>query len=220
MPLPEKKTNYTYADILKMKSDEHVELIEGVLYLRSGERAELIDGELYVLNEDIRGYEFYMMSPTPTTKHQRISRELMLQFSMYLCGKKCEVFSAPFGVRLFEKEGDKPWKVNTFVDPDITVICDPDKIDDAGCKGAPDLIIEILSSSSKKHDMQTKYSLYQRAGVREYWIVDPETCAVIIYTLQENGTYSGAMLYHRDSSIPVSVLDDCEIDLTPVFARM
>lgn len=192
MPIPEKKKSYTFADILEMDEDIHV---------------EIIDGELYMMG-------------TPSTKHQRISTDLIRQFSTYLRGKKCEVFAAPFAVRLFEKEGDKPWQVGTYVEPDITVICNPDKLDDYGCKGAPDLVIEILSPSGKKHDMHIKYIQYQKAGVPEYWIVDPDACTVSVLTLKEDGLYCAPMVYTHDSIVPVGVLEDCNIDLSTVFAGM
>lgn len=193
MPLPKEKDSYTYADLLEMDSEEHIELIYG---------------------EPV-------MMPTPSIRHQRISRKLMRQIDSYLDGKKCEVFYAPFAVFPFAKKEDNPRQIDLYVEPDLAVVCDPDKIDDStGCYGAPDLAIEILSPSNRKHDLVVKHKLYQEAGVREYWIVDPETCSVIVYTLQENGTYSGAIIYPRDAAVPVGVLDNCEIDLTPVFEGM
>lgn len=189
MPIPEKKKSYTFADILEMDEDIHV---------------EIIDGELYMMG-------------TPSRKHQSICTDLVRQFSTYLLGKNCRVYPAPFAVRLFEKEGDKPWQVGTYVEPDITVICDPDKLDDIGCKGAPDLVIEILSPSGKKHDMHIKYIQYQKAGVREYWIVNPDTRTVSVHTLQEDELYGSPTVYTHDSTVPVGVLEDCNIDLTPVF---
>lgn len=188
MPIPEKKKSYTYADILEM-DEEFVELING---------------------------ELYMMSPPPGRKHQDIHSDLMRQFTAYLFGKKCRVYSAPFGVRLFEEEKDKQWKANTFVEPDITVVCDLDKLDDAGCKGAPDLIIEILSPSNKSHDRLVKHKLYETAGVQEYWIVDPETRTVVVHNL-EDGKYGSPTVYLSDATIHVGVLEDCNIDLNPVF---
>lgn len=92
------------------------------------------------------------------------------QLNNYLSGKKCEVYAAPFAVRPFERDGDDPENVDTMVEPDITVVCDPSKLGDIGCKGAPDLVMEILSPSTQRHDKLTKFNLYQWAGVREYWI--------------------------------------------------
>jgi Uma2 family endonuclease len=126
---------YTYADILEM--DENI-------------RAEIIDGELF------------MMAP-PATAHQIISRELLVQLHQFLKGKPCQVFAAPFGVRLFPRAdlGD-----DTFLEPDLVVICDPSKITRAGCEGAPDMVVEILSPSNTRHEMLRKFRKFLAAGVR------------------------------------------------------
>ena len=153
-----------------------------------------------------------MASPTPA--HQRILMGLAAQLYSYLRGKKCEVFPAPFSVRPFEREDDRPQDVRTVVEPDLSVICDPAKIDEHGCKGAPDLVIEILSPSTSRMDRLVKYDLYQRAGVREYWIVDPDTRAVQVHTLEE-GLYHAAQVF--TGTVPVGVLEDCVIDLKEVF---
>ena len=120
MPLPQEK-RYSYADLLDWDEQERMELIYG---------------------------EIRMMSP-PSRVHQEITGELFAQLHAYLKGKTCKVYPAPFGVRLFEKNGDHPYDVDTLVEPDISVICDPGKLDDAGCKGAPDLILEVLSPSTQ-----------------------------------------------------------------------
>ena len=145
MPLPAPKDHYTFADCLTWGENERIEIING---------------------------EAVMMAP-PSRTHQKISGELFRQIANFLEGKKCEVYAAPFAVRLFEKDGDTPEDVDTIVEPDISVVCDHNKLDKHGCKGAPDLVMEILSPSTMRHDRFTKFNLYQRAGVREYWIVDP-----------------------------------------------
>lgn len=187
MALPQEVT-YTLADILSWDEDVRVELIEG----------------------------YPVMLASPTRIHQRISRLLVKQLENYLDGKKCEVYYAPFSVRLFEQDGDSPEDIDTVVEPDLSVICDPSKLDDIGCKGAPDLIIEILSPSSKRHDMVTKFNLYRRAGVREYWIVDPDGKTVQTYIL-ENGYYIAGDLASPGDKLPVNVLDGCVVDLAHVF---
>ncbi len=181
---------YTLADILEW--DE-------------GERAEVIDGSLY-------------MMATPSRIHQKISGELFGQLREYLRGKQCEVYAAPFAVRLFEGAEDSPENVYTMVEPDISVLCSPEKLDDMGSKGAPDLIIEILSPSTRRHNRLTKFNLYQRAGVREYWIVDPSDRSVQSFLL-ENNAYIARDFAVNDDKITVNVLQDCVIDLAPVFAR-
>lgn len=187
------KKRYTYADVLNW--DESV-------------RAEIIDGELYMMAE-------------PSRIHQAVSGEIFRQLANYLLGKKCKVYAAPFGVRLFEKPDEKgkpvsPDKVTTVVEPDISVICDPDKLDDKGCRGAPDLVIEILSPSTKRYDRRTKFRLYERAGVREYWVVDSETRTVSVVEL-EGGRYQMPDLYTGTVSVPVGILDNCNVDLKTVF---
>lgn len=186
MSLLMEKKKFTYADFLDW--DE-------------GTRIEIIDGDSFVLD-------------TPPTIHQLVSGPLGAQLYSYLKGKTGEVFWGPLAVRLFEKEGDRPEDVRTVVLPDIIVICDPAKLDEHGCKGAPDLIIEILSPSTSRRDRLVKYDLYQRAGVREYWIVDPDTRTVQVYTLEE-GRYHAAQLFN--DTVPVGVLEGCAIGLKDVF---
>ena len=106
-----------------------------------------------------------MLAP-PSRAHQKACGELFRQIANYLDGKKCEVYPAPFTVRLFEKQDDNTAGIDTVVEPGITVICDSDKLDDKGCKGAPDLIDEVVSPSSQRHDHLTKFNLYQQVGVR------------------------------------------------------
>ena len=168
-------------------------------------RAELIDGQPV------------MMAP-PKREHQRISGALFAQLHNFLRGRPCQVYAAPFAVRPFETEGDAAESVGTVVEPDISVICDGDKLDDIGCKGAPDLVIEIISESTRRHDRITKYNLYQRAGVREYWLVDPELHTVQVFVLEE-GRYNAAEAYTTSASVSVNVLPGCVIDLNQVFGE-
>lgn len=187
MPLPQEK-HYTYADYMTWDEQEHIELIEGAPV---------------------------MMSP-PSRAHQEISGELFRQIANYLEGKKCRVYAAPFAVRLFEKPNDDASSVDTVVEPDLSVVCDRDKLDAKGCKGAPDLVIEILSPSSVRNDRLTKFNLYQRAGVREYWIVNPSEKSVQVFIL-EGGHYTAAALGSESDVLKVNVLDGCYIDLSRVF---
>ena len=163
-------------------------------------RWELIDGAPH------------MMSPAPRTKHQRLIGEIFRQFSNFLIGKTCEAFVAPFDVRLNADTYD-----DTVVQPDISIVCDKSKIDKKGCRGAPDMIVEILSPSSLGYDRVLKFNKYLQAGVREYWIVDPEGKTVSVHIL-ENGKYV-ATAYGETDSVPVHVLEGCEIDMGIVFAE-
>ena len=185
--LPQEK-RYTYADLLEWDDDVRYELYSGIP----------------------------MALASPTDIHQSILGELYLQLGNYLKGKKCKAYFAPFDVRLFEKEEDHPKNVDTVVQPDLMVVCDQNKVDRHGVHGAPDLVIEIISNSSRRLDRLTKLNLYQRAGVREYWIVDPDSCVVSVYTLKD-GVYRAAPAYGADSSVRVGILDDCTIDLSAVF---
>lgn len=191
MALPAEKARYTFADVLAWPDDE---------------RAELINGEVF------------MMAPAPSRGHQGISVELTRQFANYLEGKKCKAYHAPFDVRLFEKDGDTPEDVDTVVEPDLVVICDPSKLDDRGCKGAPDMVVEILSPSTQRHDRLVKLGLYQRAGVREYWIVSPEEQTVQVF-LYKDGSLLPHEVYSREDVAKVNVLDGCFIELSKVFSE-
>lgn len=161
-------------------------------------RYELIDGEVYMMS-------------APSVSHQEISMELGRQIANYLQGKPCKVFSAPFDVRLNADTED-----NTVVQPDITVVCDPKKIENGkNCKGAPDMVIEILSPSSGTRDQILKLNMYLEAGVKEYWIVDPETRSVQVYLFKNTeGTFRS---YKDKSIISVNILEGCQIDLAAVF---
>lgn len=191
MALPAEQERYTFADYLTW--DEYP-------------RYELIDGEAIML-------------ASPATVHQLISAELMRQLGNYLEGKKCRALSAPFDVRLFEKEGDRSDNIQTVVQPDISIICDQNKLDEHGCKGAPDMTLEILSPSNARHDLLVKLNLYQRAGVREYWVVSPEQKTVQVFLL-DGGGLKLTEVYSPSDVAKVNVLDGCFIELSKVFAQI
>ncbi|MDR1786622.1 MAG: Uma2 family endonuclease [Spirochaetaceae bacterium] len=165
-------------------------------------RAELVGGELFMMSE-------------PTTAHQAVLGEIFVQLHRFLRGKPCKVFPAPFGVRLFPKADNSD---DTVLEPDIVVVCDRSKLDARGCKGAPDLIIEILSPSTALYDRNTKFKKYLAAGVREYWIVDPEFKQVQAFVL-DNGRYV-ASVYDENDEAPVSVLPGCAINLADAFSYL
>lgn len=187
MPLPQEK-RYTLADALTWDEQERIELIDG----------------------------YPIMQASPTRAHQRAVASLVGQLYAYLNGKKCEVYPSPFTVRLFEQEEDRLEDVDTLVEPDVTVVCDPSKLDNTGCKGAPDLVMEILSPSTQRHDKLIKFNLYQRAGVREYWIVDTDSKSIQVFLL-DDGRYAAKDFGTVGDKLKVNILENCLIDLSQVF---
>jgi Uma2 family endonuclease len=192
---------YTFFMVLPQVKEREKEYYTYADFLEWDEkiRAELLDGQVV------------MMAP-PFRVHQHISGELFFQIRRYLEGKTCKVFAAPFGVRLFPKKDNSD---NTVFEPDIVVVCDLEKLDERGCNGPPDLVIEILSPSTAAHDSIYKLRKYQKSGVREYWIVDPETKVVQVFILKDGGYVVTG--YEYPEKVPVSVLEGCVIDLKAVF---
>lgn len=182
---------YSYADYLKWQFDERVELFLGKLFPMSA----------------------------PNTRHQRYSRRVSFAIEGYLQGKSCELFVAPFDVRLPDsrKRSRFDGDIYTVVQPDLCVICDPDKLDSRGCLGAPDLMIEILSPGNTKKEMKNKFRLYEEAGVREYWVIEPEDKFVLVYELRE-GEFVGLRPATDDTLLTSVVLPGLSIDLAAVFA--
>lgn len=177
---------YTYADYLLWQFSERVELIKG-----------------YILK----------MSPAPSMKHQKVS--MNLTGCLLNCFKKqtCNIFAAPFDVRLPIKSAKKD---TTVVQPDLCIICDELKLDDHGCNGAPDLIIEIISPNNSKHDVDTKFKLYQEAGVLEYWIVEPYDKIVFIYTLI-NDKFIGLKPFSLGEKIESPLFPNMQIEIDDIF---
>ena len=169
---------------------EHTYTIDDIYALPDGERAELINGQIYY------------MAP-PSRKHQDLSMELSGTIREYIRSHKgsCKVYAAPFAVYLDETS-------DTYVEPDISIICDPSKMNDKGCNGAPDFIIEIVSPSSQRMDYLTKLFKYRTAGVREYWIVNPMTRIVQVYCF---GEPEDSTQYSFDEKISVEIYSDLKI---------
>ena len=161
-------------------------------------RYELIDG-------------IPILMAAPTVEHQDLLLELGGQFRDFLKGKPCRVYIAPLDVRLFAQGDDE----RTVVQPDLLVICDRSKLDKKGCNGAPDLVVEILSPSNKRHDRFVKFQQYQKAGVRECWMLDPEDKLLYAHVL-ENEKYV-VNVYGDTDTAPVQILEGCEVSLTDVF---
>ena len=166
--------------------------VDDIYKLPDGKRAELIDGQIYD------------MTP-PRRKHQRVLSFLHLEIGSYIKSKggSCEVYPAPFAVFLNNDQ-------YTYVEPDISVICDKDKLDEYGCNGAPDWIIEIVSPSSKQMDYFTKLFKYREAGVREYWIVDPQKNIITVYNFGEEQIEE----FTFQDTIKVGIYEDLRIDFS------
>jgi len=159
------------------------------------------------------GEAFQMASPSVT--HQGILMELSLQFGSWLRGKPCQVFASPLDVRLFPKEDNSD---NTILQPDLLVVCDKNKIVKGSVNGAPDLVIEIISPSNTSRELFLKFQYYLEAGVREYWVIEPEEKKVQVH-IYERGRYISAV-YKDSARISVSVLPGLEIALDDIWARI
>ena len=177
---------YSYADYLVWEFKDRVELIRGFIH---------------------------KMSPAPNRKHQKISQNVNGDILTFFKTHPFEVYVAPFDVRLPTKKGKKD---HTVVQPDLCIVCDLSKLDDQGCNGAPDLIIEILSPKNNKHDLYTKFNLYEESGVKEYWIVQPEQQIVLVYTLQ-NEKYIGLRPFTEDDVVKSIIFPDMKLLVNDIF---
>lgn len=178
---------YSYADYLLWKFEERIELIKG---------------------------KIFRMSPAPSRKHQDVSMNLIAEILPTFKGQKCKIYTAPFDVR-FPKSTTENETIYTVVQPDLCIICDENKLDDRGCIGAPDLIMEILSPGNSKKELKNKFELYEESGVREYWIVNPLDEVVYIHTL-EKGKYKGAFPI-TDDYIHSEIFPEIKIHTDEVF---
>ena len=184
----ENGNNWTYADYKAWE-------------LKPGERYEIIDGEAYAMS-------------APNAHHQAMLAELLKQIAVFLTGKQCKVYPAPYDVRLFYAEDESD---DTVVQPDLSVVCDKEKRGAEGCRGAPDLVAEILSPSNTAIEMQRKFNAYRDAGVREYWVLDNENKALTVYLFA--GEKMSSRTFGEKDQVPVAVLDGLTIELGPVFAE-
>jgi Uma2 family endonuclease len=184
---------YTYTDYLSWRFSERVELIKGWLH---------------------------KMSPAPRRIHQKIEGILFYEFFRFFKTKPCEVYQSPFDVRLKKNKGQDA-EIDTVVQPDICIICDKSKLDDAGCLGAPDLIVEILSDSTAKKDYNEKFNLYEENGVKEYWIANPATKTIEIFTLKDE-KYESLGLYTESEGITEvegNLFPELRIPLKTIFSE-
>ena len=186
---------YTYSDYLKWQFTEIVELIKG---------------------------RIHRMSPAPVRYHQDISREIERPIFNHFYKKSCKVYSAPFDVR-FAKNGEEGEDtIYTVVQPDICVICDKKKLDEKGCLGAPDWIIEITSPSTAKKDLNEKFNLYESSGVKEYWVVFPKDRYISVYFLNDKGVYELVGNFENNKDTPIiksTLFPDLELIMDDIFEQ-
>jgi len=180
---------YSYADYLNWPEDERWEIIEGVPY---------------------------DMSPAPNTEHQSISMKLSIEIGNFLKGKRYQIFAAPFDVRFAKKDEISDNETYTVVQPDLLVVCDKKKLDKKGCVGAPDIAVEILSPATAYKDETEKLKLYEKQGVREYWIVNPKAQYMMIYRLNED-RFDKPDYYHKEDVVNSKVLEGFSLKLPDIW---
>ena len=188
---PSADYGYTYADYLQWKIEERIELFKGRILKLSA----------------------------PNRIHQHVSGALYLVIANYLKNKKCKVYSAPFDVRLPIHNRKKDNEVTTVVQPDICVICDETKLDDRGCCGAPDLVIEILSPGNSQKEVRLKFEIYEEAGVKEYWLVHPVEQTLIVYSLHENA-FAGGKMYAPGDMLNSTSIEGLSVNISEIFENL
>ncbi|MBO0932867.1 Uma2 family endonuclease [Fibrella aquatilis] len=182
---------YSYADYLTWHIEQALEVIKGKIFPMAG----------------------------PSRTHQKLSWRLTIVFDNYFKNHRCEAYAAPFDVRLYDrKKSQKADKdIYTIVQPDLCVICDLDKLDERGCLGAPDLIVEILSPGNSAREMKIKKDLYAETGVREYWIVDPVHETVTRYNMATEDTYDRPLIFVSNEVMPSAIFADFILNLEDLF---
>jgi Uma2 family endonuclease len=184
--------HYTYVDYLSWPEGPSDELIDGALYVRE---------------------------PTaPTLAHQRIVGELFYQAYNALEGKPCQVFVAPLEVRL-PKSTEPDLEIDTVVQPDVFIVCDVQKLDARGVRGAPDWVVEVLSPTTSSYDRNIKVPVYERAGVQELWLVDPDDRSVTIYRLKA-GQYGPPSVLKLKGTTQLAAVPAVTIDLDRALSRL
>ncbi len=179
---------YTYTDYLTLTENEPIEIIEG---------------------------RILAMSPAPSRIHQKIISKIITELNNYITSNngECEVYPAPFDVILVNDDEEVNNSKN-IVQPDISVICDKDKLNDKGCFGSPDMIIEVVSPYNPNNDYIKKLNLYDKYKVKEYWIVNPMKDTILVYTLEDNNGYGMPTIYTFKDKIKVNIYDNLEIDFS------
>lgn len=184
-------TIYTYAHVLAWSEHERWEILQGVPYA---------------------------MSPAPTIRHQEVAGALYRILGNYMQGKDCRVFIAPLDVLLSERQ-EPDEQIQTVVQPDVFVVCDKSKLDKNRCKGAPDLIIEVLSPTTARKDRREKFLLYEKYGVKEYWLVEPDAKLITAFILKDD-QYGRPNIYSDEEEMKTSIFADLIVNLAEVFANI
>ena len=179
---------YSYADYLKWEFEERLELIKG---------------------------KIFKMTPAPNTFHQVVAGNTYGYLWSFLKGKSCQVFSAPFDVRLTRIKNEQ--EILTVVQPDICVICDISKLDTKGCLGAPDIVIEVLSPGNNKKELRNKYEAYEEAEVKEYWLIHPDEMTLFRYILDDNKKFQPTRLLASGDELTTAVLPGFILKLEDIF---
>jgi Uma2 family endonuclease len=186
---PDTSASYSYADYLKWKFEERVELIRGRM----------------------------MKMTAPNRIHQDVSMNLSLILKTFLKQHQCKVYAAPFDVRLARKDKLNEKDIVTVVQPDLCVVCDEKKLDEKGCMGAPDLVVEILSPGNSRKEIKLKHEVYEEAGVKEYWIITPVEEHIAVFILNSDGKFDGAKLYTNGDIIQSQTVNNLSVNVTEVF---
>ena len=190
MAIPKKDEVFNYGDYSLWPESERWELIDGVAF---------------------------DMSPAPSRQHQFILVELVSQVHNLLSEDSCEVYCAPFDIRFPDFFEQKDSEISTVVQPDLVVICDKKKLDDKGCMGAPDLVVEILSPSTMSKDLHQKFSLYEKHAVKEYWVISPNDRILFKYRLSADGKYLEPEIYKEKEMLVSDIFKNCKINLAKLF---
>ena len=186
----QERERLSYKDYCKWTDDGHWELIDGVEY---------------------------DMSPAPSRIHQKLSGELFVRIYNALKDKQCDVYAAPFDVRLSDSAEPSDEEIFTVVQPDIVVVCNESKLDERGCLGAPDLVVEILSPYTAFKDLKIKRDLYEKYGVREYWLLHPTDKTIMVYCLREDKQYAKAEIYWAQDILESTVIEGLKVTLIDLF---
>lgn len=188
MALQDKNAIYTYKDYLNWPEGERWELIHGIPYMQAA----------------------------PSWQHQSVVGEISRQFSNYLLGKNCRVFSSPFDLRIPE-DYERDEETTIVLQPDVLVVCDASGLSGTGYFGVPDMIVEVASPSTSRNDKLLKFNIYEKAGVKEYWIAEPDGKFISVFTLGKDGRYGRPEVYADSDKISVSIFTELEIELSSIF---